>query len=160
MISDLQLEMFQEPPRITEPDVGTVDPFTRAELAAVAEYNTRTGDTALLDCLDGIEVSGAAVFTDHESEFGRDEAAAYVKAHFAWLHQWYDALDSLDAGLRDGGGLLSNAADRLMTHQMREFLMVRDRVRAAALTYLIGDAGPSPNTEWASVMLSNGYVHI
>jgi hypothetical protein len=159
MITDDLLEVFQQPPTQSEPNIGTVDPFTDAELDAIHGYNGKT--VCLLDCLDGIEVSGAVVFTDHESEFGRDETIAYIKTHFGWLADWYDALDSLDADLRDGDGHLPNAADRLMTHEMRALLKARDQVRAAALTYLIGTAGPGGDLDGNSaVMLSNGFIYL
>jgi hypothetical protein len=161
MITAELLETFQLPPSPHEQDMGAVEPFTGAELAAIGRYNEATA--GITDCLAAVVIDdGAGIFTGHEAEFGRDCTIAYVKEHFGWLHSWFAALDTLDADLRACSpySALSNAADRLMTYEARALIYGRDQVRYAALRYLIGDAGPGPEAAGSYVLFSNGFVLI
>ena len=152
------LEIFQTSPRPHETDVGTVDPFTEAELAAIAQYQEDTEVT--LDCLGGALFHGAQVFTEHEADEGRDAALSFAKEHFGWLDEWYLALDSLHADLTFCGKYegRSNAADRLLEHQAKALIDARDKVREAILRWLLGSAGPSATDD--ALTLANGYVQL
>ncbi len=155
MITSEMLEVFQMPPTPSEPDVGTVDPFTETDLASIARYNDATG--ILEDCLDGFEV-WPDTCAGHAAEFGAEAAADYIKRCFGWLHEWFEAIDTLDSDLRDGNGYLPNGAERALAHEMFKLFRLRDYIRADALRYLIGDAGPAPDVVSGSVMLSNGFI--
>jgi hypothetical protein len=158
MISAELLETFQQPPMRHEPDVGTVEPFTTAELDAIGRYNEVVG--ALEDCLDGAVISRDP-FTELAAEHGRYAAIDHIQLHFGWLAEWFIELDRLDAGLRDGAGHLSNAADRAVAHELGRLFWFRERVRSAALRCLAGPAcdvaGIGPG---GYVMLSNGLVQL
>ena len=157
MITTELLEVLQIPPTSSEPDMGTVDPLTESELASIARYNEETG--LLEDCLDGFMGGPTAgnVFPGAATDYGVP-AAEYIKTCFGWLNEWFEAIDTLDSELRDGNGHLSNAAGRVLEHEIGKLLHARDLVRVDALRYLVGDAGPTPVIEGGLVSLSNGYV--
>ena len=151
------LEIFQQPPMPHETDVGTVDPFTESELAAIGLYQEATEVT--LDCLSAVSACGAQVFTEHEADEGRDAALRCAKEHFDWISEWYLELDSLHADLSfcNSHESPSNAAGRLLSHQAKALIDARDKTRAAVLHWLLGKAGPELTD--GAFELANGYVH-
>jgi hypothetical protein len=120
--------------------MGSIQPFTEQDHAAINRYNETTG--VLDDCLDVIS------FTSDDP----DDSPAMIKMHFDWLREWYEALDSLysDLGTGPDNGL-PNAAIRLIEHETNRFFHTLNLVRRQALLHLIGDAGPCPEVDSGTV---------
>jgi hypothetical protein len=144
------IDVCQQPPRRDEPDVGTVDPFTRAELAAIYEYN------AAVDGIPDMLPEDVGALDEQQRSLYRvaHDAHAYMRA----LYDWHTALDSLDSELRDGSGHLSSAADRLLSHEAGNLISHGDRVRAAIARLVTGMTGPRLTD--GALQLSNGYVQV
>jgi hypothetical protein len=152
----------QTPDDLTMYEYGT-EPFTDAERQAVAAYEQAVLRSGLYDCLDDVSVDSLRW---HEREFSREDAISYIKdAEFAWLAEWSDALDHLDARLRTARGIrhegsLSEAAGRYVKAAYTDWYHKLNLTRREALRYLIGTAGPSYTVDAGFLATSNGLVEL
>lgn len=147
--------------------------FTGRQHTAIAAYGKATetlkeGFTDL-EWLDfhGSEEEGCGygMGDDEEPRPGggcRDEVHhRQMKATFALLYSWRDALDTLAADLEQGDECrLGEAAVRLLTHEANQFFRTLNMVRRTALVELIGDCGPGPVLDSGAWSLGGGPTRI
>lgn len=137
-----------------------VEPFTDWELAAIRQYeeggDLKVGDLNVLEsCLavactlaerTEAETTDGGGFTAEET---RDYDRAHILACFGWLSDWYEALDSLKSGLRNGGEgpAHSRAAYRYLQNECKRWYRKLHEVRREACRWAFGTAGPQPEVD-------------
>jgi hypothetical protein len=153
------LELFEQPPAPHEPDVGTVEPFTDHERAAIAKYNDRMrGLDDMFDVIDAAELH----LQQGDPGAGVHRGMQYAHCLLVALNDWYEVLDELHSGIAEyatmsGAPSHSNAAIRLLSHEADQLLITADTVRFSIVTWLLGIAGPHENG-LGGLSMSNGWI--
>lgn len=139
-------------------EYGT-DPFTADELAAVHAYEEgdggRDGARMLINCLSiawALAERTEAATTDGDgftAEHTKSTDRAHILACFGWLSEWYEQLDSLKSGLRNGeeGPAHTAAGMRYLKQECVEWYRTLHLVRREACKWAFGTAGPQPEVD-------------
>lgn len=126
------------------PALQDVKEFTPAQLDIVRDYYTHIA--GIPDCfgLTGGELS--------RQPHGQD--LTRLVGISPYLHRWWEALDHLDAGLRDGQGHLDPFGQIVLRHELGSCFQARqDTLRAIA--HHAGARVPSPEHSDGSVTTSH-----
>lgn len=128
-------------------------------LPAVTTYITE-GIGAIPDLFDQLDGQSLRQLAADVSAEGASPAAVvdqYVRAHLAYLDQWFTALDTLDSELRDGRGRLPDWAEPVTRGIALEIFAADTALKSAVIDYHHGSAGQrlSPAHGYA-YSLSNG----
>lgn len=146
------------PEHLRHHDLNT-QPFTADELAAIRAYedgdSKRLGADDLTTQLAIAEVLAKRTEADtvDGDGFTAEETKSVDRAHilacFNWLDQWYEQLDSLKSGLRNGGYGPNHTKAGLsyLRQECNRWYHTLHLVRREACKYAFGTAGPQPEVD-------------
>jgi hypothetical protein len=134
------------------PHLPNSEAVTPAELEAVRDYHVRTA--GIPDCFDCF-----GDLTSWTDDPDLPEPLAYLVDIAPYLQRWWDAIDALEGGLRDGHGHLSPAGQSILQSELACWFRTRQHT-LLAIAHHTGAPVPQPDVHGHSgwVSTSHGYV--
>lgn len=113
----------------------------------------------LFDGLDADDLRQIACDVLQEKTSPAVAVDGFVRAHLGYLGTWRDALDQLDADLRDGHGRLPDWAAPMTCGVARDLFDADSAMKNAVIEFHHGSVGPYLNPAYGyEYCLSNGYA--
>lgn len=119
------------------PHITDAENATPAELDAVRDYQHRTA--GIPDCFD--------VISQEQAQAPSPDDLQYLITIVPYLGQWWEAIDSLDSGLRQNGqGQLSTLGQAVLQHELHTWFRVRQHT-LLAIAHHVGAPMPQPDVD-------------
>jgi hypothetical protein len=138
--------------------IPPLDAVPNGDRTLVVTYYANTA--GIPDCFDGLDETPLLELAEPGTD-GPDHAAAvdsFVRAHLDMLDAWYQAIDSLDARIRDASGLPSWAAE-FLHGEAEQLFTATSTLDRAVITHHHGSAGPRLSAAYGlAYPLSNGTI--